>query len=791
MLRACLHHWKGQLMQHRQMQDLELRADACFARRALPQCVNSWMEFTAQRAEKRQRKEAAEQHYKQQTYGSAFYAWWRNLELQRDHRLAERTAILHAEHMCIAHAWSKWSDRAVQCREERSKHVAADSLYTHTLLGKALKQWRHVVATLQTSQRRFEQAEGHDRQQCLRKAMMDWHQYVDHKTEKRKRFAQMEEHYQSRLLRHTLEAWKRYHLQTQLIKQNMEHRYKEHQQHLLRKIFGLWKINVSHLMEEKKKEIKVQCFYQNHLLSQVFLAWQQRTVTAILHRHQQREALRQAQTHLDKLRTQVVLRRWRERSREVKNERLANERARRHHSKTLSKTVLSTWNINIHHHKNYQVMKNRSFELHRLKICQRFFICWRTQLQSRRREAELTETALWHWSLNLQAKVFSSWWLWIADRQSKQKRLAEAAQFYRDELLREGVTHILTHTAHMSAFSTNMALHSYEQSCRRIQEVVRRCAIRWKQKALCKHTKGKTIVSNDHHPKKSVYFFLPEDHTPGPTSCPIRTQAVEGKQKDSIINQLLLVRAARLQPRRPDDLLQSPAKRLLHHSKINSSQRTSVSKSEFALVSSKNPVFPTPLISVPFTHNPLESSTSALNPKILPLKTAPPGYIATNSQDILLPPSSFTVRKVHGKKTSDVETLNSGILPPKGVYMRAPEEEENEEDEALNVETDSEQTENLTKELLDIRMEMQRYQQDRKQLHAWRQLQKVLSNWLQTTGTEGEPEERGNILQELNELERRISSLSVKLNKQKPTMIRHAARVDTIKTQLLPSKVNT
>lgn len=48
-----------------------------------------------------------------------------------------------------------------------------------------------------------------------------------------------------------------------------------------------------------------------------------------------------------------------------------------------------------------------------------------------------------------------------------------------------------------------------------------------------------------------------------------------------------------------------------------------------------------------------------------------------------------------------------------GVYERLPEqEEENEEDEAVNVE----KTENLTKELLDIRLEMQRYQQDRKQL---------------------------------------------------------------------------
>ncbi len=114
------------------------------------------------------------------------------------------------------------------------------------------------------------------------------------------------------------------------------------------------------------------------------------------------------------------------------------------------------------------------------------------QLQSRIIEVEKTETALWHWSLNLQAKVmpehaplindntrflqlhnfivcsvcfqvFCVWRLWIAERQRKQNRLTEAAQFYRDELLREGVTHILTHTAHMNAFSTNIAQHSYEQ----------------------------------------------------------------------------------------------------------------------------------------------------------------------------------------------------------------------------------------------------------------------------------------------------------------------------------------
>ncbi|KAI2663737.1 Serotransferrin [Labeo rohita] len=523
-----------------------------------------------------------------------------------------------------------------------------------------------------TDQRHFKQAEDHYGQCCLTRAMADWHQYVDHKRQKREKLAQMEKHYNSRLLKHALEAWK-----AQSINQNVECRYREHQQHLVRRMFCLWRINVSQLMEEREKENRAECFSQKHLLSQVFLAWRQRTVSAHLQRHQQEEALRQAQTHLDKYRMQVALRRWRERSTEVKDERLANEMASRHYNSNLGKRTLNTWTSNIQHHKTYE-------------------------LQSRRTEAEKTETALWHWSLNLQAKVFCMWRLWIAERLRKQKRLTEAAQFYRDELLREGVTHILTHTAHMSAFSTNIAQHSYEQSCRQLQEVVRRCAIRWKQRALCKPVKDKT----DTHPKKSV------------------------------------------------------------------SHRASIRET-----------FPLP--SVHLTHNPLES------PKVLPFNPGPPGYIATHSQDILLPPSSFTVSVAHGKQKS-LKDQELGLhsmhfnthLQTQGVHERLPEqEEETEEDETVDVE----QTENLTKELLDIRLEMQRYQQDRKQLQAWRKLQKVLSNWLETTGIEGETEERESILKELTELESSISSLSLRLNKQKPTMIRHAARVNTIQSQLLPS----
>ncbi|XP_051985614.1 protein SFI1 homolog [Xyrauchen texanus] len=792
-LRVFLHRWKNQLTVQRQMQDLELRADTCFAGRVLPQCVSYWMEFTAQCTKKRERKERAAQHYKQHTRSWAFYTWWSNFELQRDRRLAERTAVLHAEHVCFGRTWSKWYSMAVQRREERFKQAAADSLYTSTVQRKSLNQWRHNVTMIQTSQRRFEQAEGHDRQHCLRKAMTDWHEFVDHRRWKRKRLVQMEKHYQSKLLSHTLEAWKSYNVENQLVNQNVERCYQEHQNHLVRRMFCLWRTNVALLKEERANESRAKCFYQNHLISQVLRAWRQKTAAAVIRHHQQEEALREARTHLDQVRVQVVLRRWRERSMEVRNERLANERTSRHYSRTLGKRALNSWISNIHHCKNFQVMKQKSIEHDRLKICQRFFVYWKAQLQSRRREAEHTETALWHWSLNLQAKVFCVWRLWLAERQRKQKRLTEAAQFYRYELLREGVTHILTHTAHMSAFSTNMAQHSYEQSCRQLQEVVRRCALRWKQRALCNIARGKMIPSKDSH-KKSVSFCLPEDHTPIPTPCPIRSQAVEERQKDSIINQLLSVRASRMQPRRPDDLLQSPAKDLLQYSKISSTQMSSVIETEIRPPLNYSSTIPNSslLPSVLLTHKTLELPTLVSKPNMLPLRPGPPGYtttlISTTDQDILLPPSSFTKASIAQSKQTSLSMKESSLDHPQGVCVRPPEQEEIEEDEP--VEANSGQIEKLTKELLDIRLAMQQYQQDRKRLQTWHKLKNVFSNWLQTTGIEGETEERESVLKELNELESRISTLSVRLNRQKPTMIRHADRVNTIQSQLLQSSVN-
>ncbi|XP_026863628.2 protein SFI1 homolog isoform X2 [Electrophorus electricus] len=791
-LRAYLQKWREFYNKHKHMQALDLQADLCFARHVLPRCVRSWTEFTADRTEYRKSNERANQFHQVHMYSWAFYTWWGRFVDHRDQRLAESMAMLHAEQVYVSRAWCRWLCRVQQLREDRLKQTQARMLYTRTLLHKTLTQWRHNVNAIQGSQRHFEQAVDHDRQQCMRKALIGWCKYVEHRRQKTRRLTQINEHYEKRLLRHTLRLWKQHHVQTQHINRIVESCFHHQQQRLVRTMLCLWRRNINLSIEEREQERRAEYHYQHCLLAKVLLAWYQRTALAASHHHQQEEALKGAQLHMDRLRLQTVLRRWRERYRDVREERLFTEIACRHHHYVMLQKSLRAWIISNYQHKCYQVMKNRSCLLHKLRVCQHFFLCWRFQLQSRRTEAELTAMALWHWSLNLQSKVLSAWRQWVDECYRKKRQLAAAAQFYRDGLLREGVTHILTYTAHMSAFSTDMALRHYEQSSQHLQAVVRRCALRWKQRALCKASRACQMADKKvGPPKKSVSFCLPDDQRSSYTYPSARRHTTEQRPRDPVMDKLLLVRASRLQPRRPDDLLQSSAKKILQHPHPSSVQTMDTGQTDTSAA-----FLPLPPVQLQPPVSLLSSLPAlAISPPVLGYRPAPAGIPATLasalSQDVLLPPSSFTVSRTQCKTSS--RHKNSLLLTPRdfthhnlsgqGTFKSGTLDEEDD----LLMQAACDPTEALTEELLKIKLELQRYQQDRNQLHTWRKLQNVMTNWLQTTGISGETEERESIKQELNELESRISALSVKLTEQKPTMICHAARVQSISGQLLGS----
>ncbi|KAG7277851.1 hypothetical protein CRUP_006751 [Coryphaenoides rupestris] len=204
---------------------------------------------------------------------------------------------------------------------------------------------------------------------------------------------------------------------------------------------------------------------------------------------------------------------------------------RRHHEVKLLKHSIQAW----------KARKRQGTFLLQLKMYQKYFGVWQMQLGHRRQTVEQTAISLWHWSFGLQSKALYTWRLWVRDRRRKGERLARGVQFYRDQLLRRGVTHLLTHAALMSSLAEGQAQHS-QQTSQGLHRTVRRCASRWKQQALCTQ-QGVPRDSQPQPKKKSMTF-----------SCP--TPALN--PKEDVPCQVALKRILRLQPRQPKELLESP-----------------------------------------------------------------------------------------------------------------------------------------------------------------------------------------------------------------------------------------
>lgn len=62
-------------------------------------------------------------------------------------------------------------------------------------------------------------------------------------------------------------------------------------------------------------------------------------------------------------------------------------------------------------------------------------------------------------------QVLRGWRLWLAEQRGRKEQAAREAQVYRDQLLREGVSYILTYAAQMSDLTTTLTQYSEEQVC--------------------------------------------------------------------------------------------------------------------------------------------------------------------------------------------------------------------------------------------------------------------------------------------------------------------------------------
>ncbi|XP_040060879.2 protein SFI1 homolog isoform X1 [Gasterosteus aculeatus] len=770
LLRRCFHHWRKNLRKQRHMKELEHRADVWFAEGALPKCFTLWAEITSQQRRFKQMKHKAEVFNRQRRYTSVFYTWRGRAEEHRERTLCERMAILHEERCRLHRAWTSWRRRTERNINDREKQEASDRLYLHRLLHKTMTRWKDSSSEMRDRRNRELQACRQGDLRCVRLAVEKWKKFVQCQRMKTAKLKRMQRYREVKLLMHTFVAWKEHLLERGQIYGHVEELYWQHKRTFLRKVLCVWRENAALQTEVRLKEQRAQSHFQHSLRLKVFLAWREATACAASKRHQQREAVNKAQRSMNQVRLLQSFRRWKTQSRKARGERMCMEKARRHHgSKLLSKAV-KAWKEHHNHILKSKVMKRQGILLLRLKMYQMYFDQWKIKLQHRRREANQTERALWHWSLTLQAKVLHGWRLQVTEQRRKQEQAARAAQVYRDQLLREGVTCILTYAAHMSDLTTSLTQHSQEQRSRHLHRVVKRCAMRWKRRALCKpKTELEVKVQS---PQKSVTFCLASCGSKGePPSAPKEQEAEDGGQ-----SKLLLGRAPRRQPRRCEDLFESLVK-------INTQSQSTRCGAEAPPKAS-------------LVHCPAEgdrrTATACLRPPStrqsgVPSNPSPSGPNMSavgfprerQSQDALLPPSAFmtsVTRDLMGKTYSScfgeaphqfVPLFEQHPSADSGVRQRA--------------------TSALTGELLRIQLDMVTYQQDRKQLRAWQRLKEVLKSWLHTSGKEEEMEKNA-VCQELKELEERIDGLSAELAERKPTMLLHAKRIQLIQKTLFHQK---
>ncbi|XP_041638913.1 protein SFI1 homolog isoform X2 [Cheilinus undulatus] len=771
LLSSWFQHWREKHAEQRHMQEMEHRADICFAERILPRCFNSWVEFTLQRRLNKQRKHKALVFNQQRQYTWVFYTWWGRSEQHKEQMLSERMAILHEERSCLQRSWSHWRQRTKQRIIEEEKWEASERLYKHRLLHKTMTEWKDNSMEIRDRRNREQQACHQGDVCCMRWAVDKWKKYVHSQRVMKSRLQQMQRFHEVKLLKHTFEAWKKRTRQMFQLCGHAEELYRQQKENFCRKVLYVWRENAVLMAEVRLMEQRAQSHFEHVLQFKVFLSWREATQHAVSRRHQQRETASRAQRSLNEVRLLRSLRHWRKQTRAARRERICMEKARKHHeSKRLSKAV-KAWKE--HHYQccKNKVMKRQGILLLRLKMYQTYFEQWRVKLQHRRREAQQTERALWHWSLSLQAKVLCGWRLWALEQRRKQEQVVQAAQVYRDQLLREGVTCILTYAAHMNDLTKNLTQHSQEQKSQRLHRVVRRCALRWKQQALNKPQREQEVKTQP--PKKSVTFSLTE------TKSVSSSDSGEQEAEDGELSQLLLSRTHRRQPHRCEELFKSPVKM--------NSWMYSVSTGAALKPSQLNPeeTGHTVLFNIPSANGPVTSIHQSATISNLPTSTTQVSTknCSQGNQDVLLPPSAFM--------TFGTEDTFGGVplIPPS--KQQSPVHPDKPQGAARGVSLEEavmDSTSTLTGELLSIQLDMKMYQQDRKQLRAWQKLRGVLQSWLQTSGKE-EKMERTAVCEELKELEERIHRLSAELGKRKPTMLLHAERIQHLQTVLHASGV--
>ncbi|KAM6193627.1 protein SFI1 homolog isoform 2-T4 [Sarcoramphus papa] len=490
---------------------------------------NCWKSRLEQREEEQQQALTSVAHarYRRMLMRQVFDTWLLNACKQQEYRMGEKRAVLHFERQLLRCFWRFWCRRTAACLEEQEGLVRARDHYSNLLLLKAFCLWKQNTQERKRERLKEMQALRFHCSNCLQQTWNKWREYVGHQREKWRKLVQGDKHYRYTLLGKTLAAWKSYQHNIQCILYQVAEKEKQHTRLLLRQLLCTWRENVLALIREAKATTRADEHYRRAILSKVLLQWRYTALLQVCCRQQKVTAVMEARKHLDIVRLQTLFLHWKELTRESLMLRAQQHRAIQHHQQHLLQKYLVKWKKYHQRCLGKMLLQRQGDQLMTRRLCSASFSCWKAQLLQQQWEKWKTVQALWHWSLSLQRKVFDAWLKFAKGQQQKKDHTEKATGVYHTTLLREGVTQVLRYTAGMKQLGGQLQAQCQLKAAYNRHQLVYRCAMLWKQKALSK--KLNKPCSFLPPLKKQVTFEMPDvspetrrhsaEEEPWPSKC--------------------------------------------------------------------------------------------------------------------------------------------------------------------------------------------------------------------------------------------------------------------------------
>ncbi|XP_063769139.1 protein SFI1 homolog isoform X2 [Pseudophryne corroboree] len=807
-----------QYKQQRKMKKMLGTAAHChYAKYLMPRSFHTWRTHTLVQQKNREMEGQATYFHRCCVQKRVLITWYMKLNSQREIRLAERIAILHCNWQLLGTYWCTWKNCLAALYAEREMDIMASEHYRRKHLFHVLHTWRENVQEIKTERARELAVTHHHQQLCVKKAWQHWKLFVSRRHQKRQKRLCADVCYQNRLLARVLTAWKYYHRNTQCILQQVANKETLYKESILRVALNTWRSHATAQDEERKHAIIAGRHYRATTLKQVVQAWREAACVSAHGHKQTMEEVEEAAAYLQKGKLSRMMLYWREHSRKAKELRVKMEMAEKHHGRHLLRDSIKKWKV-------YHALSLRKILLQRHQIIfsrhrlSRYYLRkWHHRLLEKGHEDKLTIQALWHWSLNLQGKVFDCWLAYVSERRRKKRRLVEAVEVYRIDLLQEGVTRLLRFMSGMKQFRTQLSTQHQLQEVHTQNLAVRHCAMIWKQKVFKK-------LHQIPPPNKKVTFEMPSTDVKYEEDpcCPPSRILLPVKHATAPLSEgqpsLSTIRKERLTPRSPAFLLRSLEREGLlgvagrqisysHHDSntIDNSEKHSscVDKSPHLSIKSTSasqslPVQPFqppqsdnwPVIQSPSSEAPHYSSSHQALP--IPALMPPSSFMpqAQDQSNISLPHPVAQIKVTRSSSSKQVSDYSCQLLSPNDFIQGTRVQQSNSavQEEPHNLDTDKDlQTVTLEKELAQIQQTMQQYQDQKQELKSWRRHAEVLRRWLEAEDLLLDPDDHiiaKDIKSELQQLELQIENRVQKLNTEKKQVQDYVSRIQEITASL-------